>query len=337
MNLPAHGRPNSMLVLVAFAIIYIVWGSTYFFIKLALESFPPYMLAFLRFGFASLMMLGWCLVKGERLFEARSLINAFIIGVLLLFCGNGAVVLGEKVLPSAVVAILWSSQPLSFVVMDSKNWRSNFKNKLTLVGLVLGFLGVLMLFGGQLSSIFTSGTADFHMGGMFLVIGGTIAFSAGSLYAKHHPTTLAPAANITWQMLAASTVFLVYSIFNGEFALVEWRQVTGLSWMAIFYLAIFGSVIAFSAYVWLLSVRPVTQVSTFAYVNPVVAIILGAAFAEEHISLLQFGGLLIILISVLFVNLSKYKGWRFLRYFRPKRRKDIESKSCKIEAECKIC
>src|ERR1700744_6520446 len=142
---------------------------------------------------------------------------------------------------------------------------------------------------------------------MILLIFGSIAWSSGSLYSKHHPSEGSAAVNVAWQMIIAGLVFLPGSLLNHEFNNLHFGQIPTQSWLALVYLILFGSIAAFSAYVWLLQVRPATQVSTYAYVNPVIAVILGVLFAHEHISLLQIGGLFIILCSVLLINLSKYR------------------------------
>src|SRR6202012_1289980 len=143
---------------------------------------------------------------------------------------------------------------------------------------------------------------------MILLIFGSIAWSTGSLYSKHHPSEGSAAVNVAWQMVIAGLVFFSGSWLNHEFDHLQLQQVPMHSWLALGYLIIFGSIAAFSAYVWLLQVRPATQVSTYAYVNPVIAVILGVLFAHEHISILQVTGLFIILGSVLLINLSKYRG-----------------------------
>jgi drug/metabolite transporter (DMT)-like permease len=142
---------------------------------------------------------------------------------------------------------------------------------------------------------------------MILLIIGAMAWSAGSLYSKYYNTKGSAQVNTAWQMLIAGLVFLPSSFLNHEVQGLQWHNIPAHSWYALLYLIVFGSIAAFSAYVWLLQVRPATQVSTYAYVNPVIAVVLGVLFAGEHISLLQISGLVIILSSVLLINLSKYR------------------------------
>jgi drug/metabolite transporter (DMT)-like permease len=298
---------SPVLVIIAFATVYIVWGSTYFFIKIAIHGFPPLLMGALRFLTAGMLMLTWCVIKGERIFIKKSIITSAIVGILLLVGGNGAVIWVEQTLPSAMVAILVSSAPIWFVLLDKQNWGINLRNRSTIAGLIIGFAGVVLLFGEQLNAMFAGSSVYSKLGGMLLLIIGSICWSSGSLYSKHKPAEGSAAVNVAWQMIIAGLVFLPGSLLNHEFNHLQWQQIPANSWFALAYLIIFGSIAAFSAYVWLLQVRPATQVSTYAYVNPVIAVMLGVLFAHEHISLLQITGLLTILSSVLLINLSKYR------------------------------
>jgi drug/metabolite transporter (DMT)-like permease len=307
MTPAANKSASPILVIIAFATVYIVWGSTYFFIQMAIRGIPPLLMGAMRFFIAGSLMLIWCALKGEKLFNRRSIVISAVTGILLLGGGNGSVIWVEQKLPSAMVAILVSAAPIWFVLLDKQNWGVNFKNKSTVAGLIIGFAGVILLFGEQLGGMFAGGSVSSKVPGMLLLIFGSIAWSSGSLYSKHHPSEGSGAVNVAWQMIIAGLLFLPGSILNHEFDNLQLSQVPLKAWLALGYLVVFGSIAAFSAYVWLLQVRPATQVSTYAYVNPVIAVILGMFFANEHVSLLQIAGLIIILGSVLLINLSKYR------------------------------
>ncbi|GAB3699352.1 EamA family transporter [Spirosoma flavus] len=299
---------SPLLVAGAFAIVYIVWGSTYFFIQIAVKDFPPLLLGALRFFAAGVIMLIWAFFKGERLLNKTEIITSAVVGILLLVVGNGIVIWAEQTIPSALVAILVSSSPIWFVLLDKSNWGVNFKSKSTLIGLGVGFVGVVLLFGEQVNSMLAEKADQSKLVGMLLLMLGAMAWPAGSLYSKYHPTKEAPTAGVGWQMIIASLVFLPGSLLMHEFDTIQWSQIAPQAWLAMAYLVLFGSVIAYTAYVWLLQVRPATQVSTYAYVNPVIALTLGMAFAHETISILQIIGLVVILSSVLLINLSKYRS-----------------------------
>jgi len=299
---------STALVTVAFAIVYIVWGSTYFFIQSAVQGgIPPFLLGAFRFLIAGMIMIAWCAFKGEKIFVRKNIFHASVSGVLLLFGGIGSVIWIEQTLPSGMVAIMVSSQPIFFVLLDVPNWSANFRSKAIITGLVIGFAGVILLFSSQLGSIFNGSATNSRLWGMLLVLAGTISWSLGSLYSKYKLTTGSAPVNTAWQMLAAGCAFLLISIPNHEFYAFHLYAVPGSTWFALSYLILLGSIAGFTAYVWLLQVRSTTQVSTYAYVNPVIAVILGILFAKEHISILQVAGLFTILGSVLLISLAKFR------------------------------
>jgi drug/metabolite transporter (DMT)-like permease len=304
----SNNQPASkLMVIIAFAIVYLVWGSTYFFIEIAIKGIPPMLMGAIRFFTAGMLVLLWCIIKGEKIFVKQSFINSAIVGLLLMGGGNGAVIWSEQTLPSAMVAILVSAAPIWFVVLDRQNWAVNFRSKSIVTGLIIGFAGIILLFGEEVMAIFSGGNIGSKLPSMLLLIAGSISWSSGSLYAKHNPSEGSAAVNVAWQMILAGLVFVPLSAFHHEFSNLHLALVPSKAWFALAYLIVFGSIIAFSAYVWLLKVRPATQVSTYAYVNPVIAVILGTAFAHEHISTIQISGLVVILGSVLLINLSKYR------------------------------
>lgn len=301
--------PTSLVVL-AFAIVYIVWGSTYFFIQKALQGFPAMMLGSIRFLIAGLIMLAWCLLRGEKIWNTTQIKNAALTGIMLLFVGNGAVIWVEQFMPSAMVAIVISSSPIWFIVFDKPKWRENFKSKATLAGLIIGFGGVLLLFAEKIEAIFSNTGSHVELGGMLMITFGAMSWAAGSLYSKYKSTNVSATVTSMWQMMAAGIAFLPFSLLRGEGAQFHLESVTTEAWLSLAYLIFFGSIAGFSAYIWLLNVRPATQVSTYAYVNPVVAVLLGVFFAHENITLLQLIGLFTILASVFLINLVKYSRSR---------------------------
>jgi drug/metabolite transporter (DMT)-like permease len=308
MPATSNKTASPVLVIVAFATVYLVWGSTYFFIRIAMEGgLPPFVLGAIRFTTAGLLLMGWCALKGEKLFVTKDILPAAITGILLLFVANGIVIWSEKTLPSAMVAILVSSAPIWFVVLDKPNWAVNFKSKATIAGLIIGFAGVMLLFSEQIGDLFKASSAQSKLPWMLLLVLGTISWSGGSLYSKTKHPTVSASANTAWQMIAAGIFYIPVSFIHHEDDHFSLNQVNLNGWLALVYLILFGSIAAFSAYVFLLQERPATQVSTYAYVNPVIAVILGVFFAGERISFIQIGGLFVILLSVLLINLAKFR------------------------------
>lgn len=304
-------NPAALMVIVAFATVYIVWGSTYFFIQKAIGTIPPFLLGAMRFIAAGLIMLGWTKLRGEKIWVKNDIKHAAISGGLMLFIGTGAVIWVEQYLPSAMVAIMVSSGPLWFILLDKPNWAKNFKSSSTIGGLILGFAGIILLFSEKVISAFSANGSRNDIAGVIILVIGSMAWAGGSLYSKYHPAKSSVSVNIAWQMLAAGIAFIPGSFLRGEIQHLQWNSISAEAWLSVGYLVFFGSIAGFSAYVWLLTVRSATQVSTHSYVNPVVAVLLGVIFAGEHISMLQVFGLVVILVSVLMINIVKYRNNRF--------------------------
>ena len=302
-------KPASpLLVYLAFATVYIVWGSTYFFIQRALAGFPPFFLGTFRFIIAGTLLMTWCKFRGEKIFDWKNIKYAVVSGLLMLGVANGTVIWVEQFIPSGLVAIMVASAAIWFVILDKPKWKENLSSKSTIAGLIIGFIGVILLFSEQVLQAINTTQSSNQILGMILLVLGPVAWAGGSLYSKYHSAPgSSVSVNTAWQMLAAGTAFIVGSALSSEYEHFHWNSVPLSAWLAIVYLIIFGSIAAFSAYVWLLTVRPATQVSTYAYVNPVVAILLSVCFTSETVSLIQILGLFVILGSVLLINLAKYR------------------------------
>jgi drug/metabolite transporter (DMT)-like permease len=294
------------LVLAAFAAIYIIWGSTYLAILLAIKTIPPFLMAGGRFLIAGLLLLGYALLKGEKIPDLKSVWKISLAGILMLSFGNAFVAWVEQYLPSGLVAILVATVPLWFVILDKRQWRFHFSNKQIIIGLIVGFAGVVLLFAGKGSSdLFNS---QLKMVSLIVLLIGTIGWTIGSLYSKYQKVQGSTLIKVAIQMMAAGIVN-----FIGGFALSEQQNfvLKNISWEsigALVYLIVMGSLVAYMAYVWLLSIRPASLVGTYAYVNPVVAVFLGWLIADEHVNGQKIIGLAIVIAGLIIVNLSKEKG-----------------------------
>ncbi len=302
----ARKEASPAMVIIAFAVLYIVWGSTYFFIQKGLEHIPPFIMGAIRFIVAGIMLMLWCVIKKEKLFNPVQIKHAAIAGVMLLFVGTGAVIWAERTLPSSLVGMLVASEAIWLVVIDKANWKINFTSRNTVIGLIIGFAGVILLFSESASKVMSQAGGSAAIIGLMVLVIGTISWASGSIYSKKKSFG-SSAVNSAWQMLVAGLVFIPASFLNNEWAGFQWQTVPAESWLSVLYLVVMGSLAGYSAYVWLLSVRPVTQVGTHVYVNPVVAVLLGVLFAGEKLSWLQVLGLGVILTSVLLINMSKYR------------------------------
>lgn len=294
-------QPSVALVILAFAAVYLIWGSTYFFIEMAVKHIPPMVLGAVRFIIAGIIMMTWVSLKGERIWQRSAIAPAAISGLLMLFLGNGAVIWAEQFLPSSFVAIFLASAPLWFLLLDKVNWRQNFNNKYTIIGVAIGLLGVVALFYEKIAA---TGYGSSLLPLIILCIA-NISWALGSLFSKYKVKGTSASVNSAWQMLAAGAAFSIAGVFNKEFVSVNWALIPAKAWASLAYLVVFGSIIGYSAYVFLLSVRSATQVSTYAYVNPLVAVLLGVLINHDKLTPMQLGGLAIILCSVFFINLAK--------------------------------
>lgn len=296
--------PGEGWVLAAFAAIYLIWGSTYVAILIGLQTIPPFMLSGMRFSIAGAILLLWCLAKGERAAWQPAVQHAFA-GVLMLAFGTGAVVWVEQYISSGLAATIVASMPFWFVLLDYKQWSFNFSNGLILAGVMLGFGGILYLFGGG-----DWGQLDAQLFAMLVLVGGCICWAAGSLYLKYRPASVSTTLGAGIQMLAAGLFSLLVSAQQGEMAQFSLQAVSPGSWAGLAYLIGFGSLVGYLSYVWLLRIRPAVQVGTYAYINPVVAVLLGWMLASEPFAWRQLAALGIILGGVLLINLPKYRMGR---------------------------
>jgi drug/metabolite transporter (DMT)-like permease len=306
MNHPGSKPPGSLSVILAFLTVYIVWGSTYFFIRKALNGFPPFLLGGFRFIVAALMMMAWVLWKKETLFDLDTMKSAAISGFFILFLGNGTVIFVEQYVESAWVAIIISAAPLWYVLYDRPHWKENFNSKSIITGLFLGLIGIFLLFLPNFTMANKTDHNPYERIALLAVILSSMSWVIGSLYVKYKKTQARATVNTSWQMFFAGVYFFIGAGLTGEYRSFHFSAVSVDAWFSISYLVIFGSILGYSCFVWLMEVRSPAQVSTYAYVNPVVAVLLGVFLASEHIGWLQVAGLIVILLSVLLINLNKY-------------------------------
>jgi drug/metabolite transporter (DMT)-like permease len=235
-------KASTLLVLVAFAIVYLVWGSTYFFIRLAIQNIPALLMAAMRFFSAGLLLLIWCVSRGQQVFVWKNIRSSMISGLLLLFFGNGAVVWGEQFLPSSFVAVLTAASPIWIVLLDKRHWSQNFRNRETVIGLITGFLGVLLLFSEHVSKAFHSQGDGAQLGAMGILVVGAACWAGGSLYSKYHSKEISHSVSTGWQMLTGGMAFIVVSGISGEWKDFHAQGVSTDSWLALLYLRFPGRV-----------------------------------------------------------------------------------------------
>jgi len=296
---------NKAAIIIAYFLIYVVWGSTYYFIGVALEGLPPFLLGAIRFSIAGLILLALCLFRGEKVFKKSLIKKSMISGIVLLFIDMAVVMLAQQYLTSSLVAIIAASTAIWIMAFDVPMWKKNFRSPPVVIGINIGFLGVMMLYIEQLSF---DGIHNHSEYGVLILIFGCISWSLGTLYAKYRSSgeeEVNAFAGSAWQMLFASATFWICSFILGDLTKTDLMAVPSYVWYSLTYLIIFGSIFAYSAYVWLLKVRPATEVGTHAYVNPFIAVLIGVTLGKEHVSFIQMAGLVIILLSVMLISRRK--------------------------------
>jgi len=304
MNDLVKKTPGS-LVIASFAAIYIIWGSTYLAILIGLETIPPFFLAGTRFLTAGLLLLAYAFYKGEKLPDTTSLLRIGLAGILMLYIGNGTVTWVEQHLPSGLAAIIVATVPLWLVILDRGQWKFYFSNIQIIGGLLVGFAGVILLFAGNAAGDLFSDPLKFVS--LLVLMGGIVSWSIGTLFSKYKPMQGSTTMKVAVQSITAGLFFIPTGFISGEHEGFSISDVSTNSLLALFYLTFFGSILAYLAYMWLLSVKPASLVGTYAYVNPVVAVFLGWLIAAEQISMQQAIGLGVIILGLIIVNMSKEK------------------------------
>ncbi|MET0393672.1 MAG: EamA family transporter [Chitinophagaceae bacterium] len=304
MEKPGRG-PSQLLIVSAFAAIYIIWGSTYIAIAIAIRDIPPLLMAGIRFIAAGILLYAFARIRGEATPDRSSVAHLSFSGILMLFLGTGSVAWVEQYLPSGLTAIIVATVPLWFVLLDRQQWKFYFSNGWIIAGLLVGFGGVLFLFADKRAFSFTGDRMK--VTSFFVLLFGTIAWAIGSLYSKYKPVQGSTFMKAAVQMVAAGICALLAGFIAGEHHRVVWAAVSWQSILAVVYLIVFGSLVGYLSYIWLLGVRPPSLVGTYAYVNPVVAVFLGWLIVSEPITWQQLVALLIILSGVILVNIAKEK------------------------------
>jgi drug/metabolite transporter (DMT)-like permease len=282
-SLPGPRSRRYLPLLASYAAVYLIWGSTYLFISFADETLPPFLMAGARFVIAGALLYVWARLHHAARPNTVQWRSAAIVGLLLLVGGNGVVVFAEQFVPSSLVALLISTVPIWIAVLD---WARPVGMRPTLstgLGLALGFIGVALLIGLDAGGGSTSGGSINPLYGSVVLLA-AISWAAGSLYSRTAKMPDRPLLGTGMEMLAGGGVLLVLGIATGELGQVHLHSISARSVLALGYLIVFGSLVAFTAYIWLLQHAPVTRVSTYAYVNPVVAVVLGWAFDHEQLT-----------------------------------------------------
>jgi drug/metabolite transporter (DMT)-like permease len=294
--------PSRWKVLLAFGLVYVFWGSTYLGIGIAVEHIPPAMMCATRFLIAGILMLVYCGLTGRRIrFSVRQLTHLAVVGILLLMGGNLTLSYAEQIVPTGLAALLIAVTPLWFLVLDSLLLGDHHISRRGKVGLAVGIVGVAVLIWPDLRHPDVLGRRELWWS-LALPLG-SFSWAFGSVLSKKWQTVATdPFGAIAWQMIFAGLANLIFALLVEKPSDVTWTF-RGVG--AILYLVVCGSWIGYTAYIWLLQHVPTSKVSTYAYVNPVVAVFLGWLVLHERIDRYILMGSAIIVASVVVVTSAK--------------------------------
>ncbi len=284
--------------------VYIAWGSTYLAIRFAVETIPPFLMAAARFLIAGMILYLWQRLSGAPAPSRRQWGAAAAVGLLLLLGGNGAVTWAEQYVPSGVTALMVGSAPLWMALIDAARPKGSRPNWMTAAGLVAGFTGIVLLVdplaqGGGLLGVYPAGIAALMLAALL--------WALGSLYSRSAPLPESPLLGTAMEMLAGAGGLLLAGSLTGEWSRLDMAAISARSLWGLVYLVIFGSLVGFASYTWLLRVAPTPLVSTYAYVNPLVAILIGNLLAAEPLTVRTLLAASVILGSVALINLGRFR------------------------------
>lgn len=297
MSQPTFRAPANWRVIAAFAAVYIIWGSTYLAIRFAIETMPPFLMAGVRFTLAGALLYGWSRWRGVAAPKRVHWRSTLIIGGLLLMAGNGGVTWAEQHIPSSLASLLVAIVPLWVVLLDWVRPGGSRPNGLVLTGVLMGLAGMFLLVGPSGES----GEALNPLGVISILIA-TSCWAIGSLYSRNAQLPDAPLLTTGMEMLCGGALLLLVGTVSGEWPRVNVSAISLQSLLALVYLIVFGAMIAYTAYVYLLKHTTAARASTYAYVNPVVAVFLGWAFANEALTERTLIAAAIIIASVFVIN-----------------------------------
>jgi drug/metabolite transporter (DMT)-like permease len=294
-------RPPSWKILLAFSIIYFVWGSTFLAIRIGVHAVPPFLLAALRFFTAGLVLYAWLRLKGTPAPKPQEWAWASALGALIFLLDYGCLFWAEQRVPSGVTAVVLATIPVFIALLEIIFLRTQ---KLTVrlgLALMIGICGVAVL----MNRSFSLGEAPIDRAGALALLVASATWSIATILTRRVPLPASKAMSAAAQMLTGGAMLFVLAAVSNEFAGFRLQAVSWNAWFALIYLIIAGSIVGFTAYVWLLHYESPTKVGTYAYVNPVVAVCLGYFFGGEAVGARTLLGTLLVLVSVITITTTK--------------------------------
>ena len=291
-------HPNRWKVILAFGLVYLFWGSTYLGIDIAVQTIPPGLMCATRFSIAGVVMLLVCGLTGRTIwYTPRQIAHTAVVGVLLLMGGNLTLSYAELSVSSGLAALIIAVTPLWFLILDSMILGHHHISPRGKAGLALGIPGLLILFYPELTAPGSLGHKEFWAS--LSLVGGSFSWALGSVLSKRWQTGMDNFSAVGWQVTFAGLANLIFAVLVGDFSRVVWTP-RGIA--AVMYLVVCGSWIGYTAYIWLLKHVHTSKVSTYAYVNPVVAVFLGWLILHERVDRFMLAGSAVVLLSVILVT-----------------------------------
>jgi len=293
---------KKLKIWIALLTVYIFWGGTYLFIHFAVETIPPFIMAGSRFLLAGAVLYIWRRLSGDSAPTRGQWLRAAAVGLLLLLGGNGLLSLAEQHVASGISSLIIGSVPLWMTTIEAMRPGGVRPNWLGAIGLVIGFGGIALLVA---PSLMGGQSVNAPLLGVITLLCAAFFWSLGSIYSHiaHLPDSILLSTGM--QMLAGGVGLFLAGTFTGEWRQLVLANITARSWFSMLYLVLFGSMAGYTAYAWVLRAAPVSLVSTYAYVNPLVAILLGSLFAQETLTIHVLVSAAIIIGSVVLINLSR--------------------------------
>ena len=296
-------RPATWKLLLAFAIIYLVWGSTYLAIRIGVREIPPFLMAGLRFTVAGLAMWAWMRGTGTPSPTLREWRDATVLGTLMFLIDYACLFWAEQRVPSGIAAVILAMIPVCITLLEIIFLRTQRLSLRLALGLAVGIIGVVVLTNPWASS----GEASINRGGVIALLVSCCGWSIGTIVTQRLTLPASKPMSAAAQMLSGGIQLLVLAAVTGEFTHFRAQNISASAWLSLVYLIIAGSIIGYTAYVWLLHYESPTRVGTYAYVNPVVAVILGSTLGGEVMGRRTIAGTALIVISVIAITTIKRK------------------------------
>ncbi len=293
-----------LLLLLAYLAIYIIWGTTYLAVLWVLEGMKPFALSTLRYFIAGAILISWSLLQRHKWPGIKQVKISVLAGTIMLVGGSGLVVVAETYIGSGHAAVVVATEPLWFLILDKKRWRLYFSNVFVIAGLVLGFIGIV-LFSSLAPNAGAEAESD-NLFGTLLTLAGSLLWVVGTLYSDRHPEIRKYAHTLITgiQLAGAGIVSAFIALMLGDWQTFSFEAFTPQVLGGLIFLIVMGSIVAYVAYMWLITVQPPALVSTHTYINPVVAVAFGYLLANESISTPQVIALLIVLVGVVLTRVN---------------------------------